>query len=186
VGSNIEYEVANDLRSRGFDEQSVSIAVALRRRVTDFVSDRPAMSSAAWDSLKREVESHQEEKWFGISRAGWVPRISPADSAGAAFIDALRRDWAFDPQPYWRQVHTPIYIMLGALDRSVPTTETAAAFRALFKEAGNQRARVRVFPTGNHGLLVARSGFDHEAGTLRYFEPEFQSGLVAWMREVTR
>jgi uncharacterized protein len=186
VGGNIDYEVGNDLRSAGFDEQSVITAVSLRRRVTDFVSDRPAISTAAWDSLKRDVESYQKEKWFAISRTAWVPHVSPADSAGAAFLDALRRQWAFDPQPYWKQVRTPIYIMLGALDRSVPTAESAAAFRALFKNAGNDGARVRIFPTGNHGLLMARTGFDSEARTLRYFEPEFQSSLVAWMRQVVR
>jgi dienelactone hydrolase len=186
VGGNIDYEVGNDLRSAGFDEQSVATAVSLRRRVTDFVIDRPTISVAAWDSLKRDVESYQKEKWFAMSRTAWVPRISPADSAGAAFIDALRRQWAFDPLPYWKQVRTPVYIMLGALDRSVPAAESAAAFRALFDEAGNRSARVRVFPTGNHGLLQASNGFDREARTLRYFEPEFQSGLVAWMRQVIR
>ena len=186
VGGNIDYEVGNDLRSAGFDEPSISTAVSLRRRVTDFVTERPTISLAAWDSLKRDVESYQKEKWFGISRTGWVPLISPSDSAGAAFLDALRTAWAFDPLPYWKQVHSPVYIMLGALDRSVPTAESAMAFRALFKEAGNHAAQVRVFPTGNHGLLIARTGFDREARTLRYFEPEFQSGLIAWMRQVVR
>jgi len=63
--------------------------------------------------------------------------------------------------------------MLGGQDQSVPTAESAPAFRAAFEQSANRQAHVRVFPRANHGLLASA----------HYFEPEFQSGLVAWIRQ---
>ncbi|HJP60017.1 MAG TPA: prolyl oligopeptidase family serine peptidase, partial [Gemmatimonadaceae bacterium] len=89
----------------------------------------------------------------------------------------------YDPIPFWKQVKAPVYIMLGELDRSVPTAESARAFRKAFKESGNRDATVRVFPRGNHGLLAARTGFDEEARHLSYYLPGFQESVVRWIRK---
>lgn len=183
VGDNIDYEVGNDLRSHGFDSTSVQRAVQLRRRVTDFVIDRPVISVAAWDSLRAEVSAVRSERWFPWSRVIWVLYVSPADSGGAAYINSLRRSWSYDPIPFWRQVNAPIYIMLGALDRSVPTAEAAPAFRNVFRQSRNRDATVRVFPQGNHGLLAAKTGFDDEARFLSYFLPGFQDSVASWIRK---
>jgi len=75
-------------------------------------------------------------------------------------------------------------VMLGGLDRSVPTAETAQALRAAFRESGNTQATVRVFPQGNHGLLVARNGYEREIHSLAYYVPGFQDGLVRWIQQV--
>ncbi|HJP85886.1 MAG TPA: alpha/beta fold hydrolase [Gemmatimonadaceae bacterium] len=183
VGDNIDYEVGNDLRSHGFDSSVVRRGVELRRRVTDFVIDRPVISAAAWDSLRAEVRSVRSEPWFQWARTIWVLYVSPADSGGANYINSLRRSWSYDPIPFWRQVKAPVYIMLGGLDRSVPTAETAPAFRKVFKESHNPDATVRVFPQGNHGLLAARTGFDSEARFLAYYLPGFQSSVASWIRK---
>ena len=183
VGDNIDYEVGNDLRARGFDSTSVRRGVELRRRVTDFVIDRPVVSVAAWDSLRAEVGAVRTEPWFQYGRTIWVLYVTPADSGGARYINSLRRSWAYDPMPLWRQVKAPVYIMLGGLDRSVPTAESAPAFRKVFKESGNRDATVRVFPQGNHGLLAARTGFDDEARYLNYYLPGFQASVVSWIRK---
>jgi dienelactone hydrolase len=183
VGDNIDYEVGNDLRSHGFDSIAVRRGVELRRRVTDFVIDRPVISVAAWDSLRAEVRAVREEPWFEWGRTIWVLYVSPADSGGAHYINSLRRSWSYDPIPLWRQVKAPVYIMLGGLDRSVPTAESVAAFRKVFKESGNPDATVRVFPRGNHGLLAAHTGFDDEARYLAYYLPGFQSSVVSWIRK---
>jgi len=184
VGGNIDYEVGNDLRSEGFDDQAVRRAVAIRARVTDFVIEHRTLTTAAWDSLKAEVVAVQREPWYPWSRTLWVPHVSPADSGGRAYIDALRAAWQYDPMPYWRSLTIPIYIMLGGLDRSVPTAETARALRAAFAENGNTRATVRVFPQGNHGLLVARNGYEREIHSLAYYVPGFQDSLVRWIQQV--
>ncbi|HJQ09764.1 MAG TPA: prolyl oligopeptidase family serine peptidase, partial [Gemmatimonadaceae bacterium] len=97
------------------------------------------------------------------------------------YINSLRRSWSYDPIPFWRQVKSPVYIMLGGLDRSVPTAESTPAFRRVFKESGNSDATVRVFPQGNHGLLAARTGFDSEARFLAYYLSGFQSSVVSWI-----
>jgi dienelactone hydrolase len=183
VGDNIDYEVGNDLRSHGFDSSVVRRGVELRRRVTDFVIDRPVISAAAWDSLRAEVRAVRGEPWFQWARTIWVLYVTPADSGGANYINSLRRSWSYDPIPFWRQVKAPIYIMLGGLDRSVPTAETAPAFRKVFKESRNPDATVRVFPQGNHGLLAAHTGFDSEARFLAYYLPGFQSSVVGWIRQ---
>ena len=182
VGDNIDYEVGNDLRAHGFDSSAVRRGVELRRRVTDFVIDRPVISVAAWDSLRTEVRAVRREAWFQWGRTIWVLYATPADSGGAFFINSLRRSWSYDPIPFWAQVRAPVYIMLGALDRSVPTAEAAPAFRDVFRKSGNRDATVRVYPRGNHGLLVARTGFDDEARYLSYYVPGFQQSLVSWIR----
>ena len=183
VGDNIDYEVGNDLRTHGLDSISVKRGVELRRRVTDFVIDRPVITVAAWDSLRADVRAARNEPWFPWSRTIWVLYATPADSGGALYINNLRRSWSYDPIPLWRQVRAPVYIMLGGLDRSVPTAESAPAFRKVFQESGNRDATVRVYPRGNHGLLAARTGFDDEARYLRYFLPGFQDSVVSWIRK---
>jgi len=186
VGGNIDYEVEGDLRSAGFSDADVERGVALRRRVTDFVVDRPTLTATAWDSLQREVATVRQERWYPLARVMWVPRVSVADSGGMAYVDGLRTVWGYDPLPYWSRVRVPVYIMLGGLDRSVPTAESATLLRDALARAGNEHATVRVFPNGNHGLLEAHSGFDAEARTLDRYVADFQEGLVRWIRGVTR
>lgn len=184
VGGNIDYEVGNDLRSEGFDEEAVKRGVGIRARVTEFVVKHPVLTTAAWDSLKAEVSAVEKEAWFPWSRTLWVPRVSPADSGARAYVDALRAAWQFDPLPYWRQLRIPVYVMLGGLDRSVPTAETAATLRATFSASGNRNAIVRVFPAGNHGLLIAKNGYQREIHSLAYYVPDFQAGLVRWIKSL--
>ena len=186
VGDNIAYEVANDLRSEGFSERDVARAVTIRQRVTDFVIARPSISVPAWDSLRAEVTAVSGEKWFPWARVMWVPRVSPVDSFGLAFLNSLRASWRYDPIPDWRLVRVPVYIMLGGLDRSVPTAESAKLFRATFAAAGVKNATVRVFPAGNHGLLEARTGFQRETHALGYYVAGFQEDLVRWIQRVGR
>ena len=105
------------------------------------------------------------------------------DSAGISFLNALRSDWQYDPLPYWREVRVPVYVMLGALDRSVPTAESAPLLRAALRDAGISDATVRVFPNGNHGLMEAQTGFERGAQANRYYVAGFQGDLIAWMRK---
>lgn len=182
VGDNIAYEVGNDLRSEGFSETDVAHAVAIRQRVTDFVIGHPSISVPSWDSLRVEVTAVSGEKWFPWSRVLWVPRVSPADSGGLAYLNSLRASWQYDPIPDWRSVRVPVYIMLGGLDRSVPTAESAELFRATFAAAGAKDATVLVFPAGNHGLLEARTGFERETHALGYYVAGFQDDLVRWIQ----
>jgi pimeloyl-ACP methyl ester carboxylesterase len=182
VGGNIAYEVGNDLRSEGFAEPDVQRGVAIRQRVTDFVISHPVVTTQSWDSLKTEVAAVTNERWYPWSRVLWVPRIDPADKGAAAFVDKLRSEWEYDPIPYWRQVKVPVYVMLGDLDRSVPSAETAPMLRAALAEAGNKDATVRVFKNANHGLLQARTGYDRETKSLSYYVAGFQDGLVSWIQ----
>lgn len=186
VGNNIDYEVEGDLRAAGFSEADIRRAVALRRRVTDFVVEHPRLTVAAWDSLQREVAAAQAERWYSQARVMWVPRVPATDSGAMAYVDNLRTTWEYDPLPDWSQVRVPVYIMLGGLDRSVPTAESAPLLREALARAGNRNATVRVFARGNHGLLEARTGLATEARTLDHFVAGFQDGLVRWIRRVTR
>jgi pimeloyl-ACP methyl ester carboxylesterase len=183
VGDNIGYEVGNDLRSEGFSELEVERSVAIRRRVTDFVIDRPSITESSWDSLTIEVNRVSGEKWFPWARVAWVPRISPKDSFGTAFLTKLRSEWEYDPIPQWKLVRCPVYVMLGELDRSVPSLESASALRSALRAVAD--VNVRIFPNANHGLLEARTGFDREVQSLSHYVPDFQSSLVAFIKRVT-
>jgi dienelactone hydrolase len=186
IGNNIDYEVEGDLRSAGFSERDVARGVALRARVTNFILDHPTLTEVAWDSLQTEVNAARQEPWFGLARVQWVPRVAVSDSGGLAYVNGLRSTWRYDPLPYWSQVRVPVYIMLGGLDRSVPTAESAPMLRAALGRAGNTHATVRVFATGNHGLLEARTGFDAESRLLNRYVRGFQEGLVRWILGVAR
>lgn len=181
VGDNIAYEVGNDLRSQGFSDADVAKGVAIRQRVTDFVLSRPVLTTLAWDSLKAEVGVVAKEPWFPWARVAWVPLVSPTDSMGAAFLNKLRAEWQYDPIPYWRTVRVPVYIMLGELDKSVPSAESASLLRGALADAGNHDATVRVFERGNHGLLESTSGYDREVDELVYYVPGFQDSLIRWI-----
>ena len=181
VGGNISYEVGNDLRSEGFTDAEVQRGVAIRQRVTDFVIGHPVITTQSWDSLKTEVAAVSKERWYPWSRVLWVPHIDPADKGAVAYVDKLRSEWEYDPIPYWKKVKVPVYVMLGELDRSVPSAETAPMLRAALAEAGARDATVRVFKGANHGLLMARTGYDREITSLRYYVPGFQDGLVSWI-----
>ncbi len=98
-----------------------------------------------------------------------------------AFLNKLRAEWQYDPLPYWRTVRAPVYIMLGGLDRSVPTAESAPLLREALAAAGNGDATVRVFDRGNHGLLESRTGYDREVQVLSHYVPGFQDSLVRWI-----
>ena len=182
VGNNIAYEVGNDLRSQGFSDAEIAQGVAIRQRVTDFVLNHPSVTTLAWDSLKDEVSAVSSARWFPWSRVLWVPRVDPTDSMAVAFLNKLRREWQYDPLPDWRLVRVPTYVMLGELDRSVPTAETATRLRETFAATGNRDATVRVFEHANHGLLESRTGYDSEARTLNTYVPGFQEDLVRWIK----
>jgi uncharacterized protein len=181
VGSNISYEVGNDLRSEGFTELEVQRAVAIRQRATDFVINRPKISPESWDSLKKEVEAVSGERWFPWSRVLWVPRVNPAEPAAVAFLDKLRSEWKYDPIPHWKNVRAPVYVMLGDLDRSVPSAMSDSLLRGALSEARRTDATVRVFKGANHGLLAAKTGYDREARSLAYYVQGFQNELVSWI-----
>lgn len=186
VGDNIAYELGNDLRSEGFSDPDVAKGVVIRQRVTDFVISHPTITTIAWDSLRAEVSAISKEAWFPWSRVRWVPLVSPADSMGVAYLNKLRAEWQYDPIPYWRTVRTPVYIMLGGLDRSVPTAESAPLLRRALADAGNHDATVRVFDRGNHGLLESRTGYEREVHALGYYVPGFQDGLIRWIEAHVR
>jgi hypothetical protein len=59
---------------------------------------------------------------------------------------------------------------------------TVRTLRSAFEAAGNTRATIRVFARGNHGLLVAHNGYEREIRSLAYYVPDFQAGLVRWLR----
>jgi hypothetical protein len=73
--------------------------------------------------------------------------------------------------------------MLGGLDRSVPTAESAPMLRQALADAGNLDATVRVFDRGNHGLLEARTGYESEIHELDRYVAGFQDDLIEWIEE---
>jgi dienelactone hydrolase len=157
--------------------------VAIRQRVTDFVVSHPTITATEWDSLVAEVQAVSKEPWFPWARVVWVPQVSPRNSANVAYLNKLRAEWQYDPIPYWHQVRAPVYIMLGGLDRSVPTAESAPMLRQALADAGNLDATVRVFDRGNHGLLEARTGYESEIHELDRYVAGFQDDLIEWIEE---
>lgn len=69
----------------------------------------------------------------------------------------IKEFWTYDPLPTIRQVHQPILILQGALDRQV-TAEQAAMLEQAARAVGNKDVTVHVFPNLNHLFLPAKTG----------------------------
>jgi uncharacterized protein len=91
-------------------------------------------------------------------------RGSLVDAASAQtyrFVDALGMfpEAFHDPEPVLQTLRLPVLAIWGALDRSTPPVESAAAFRRCLDQAGNQRYVLRTVDRAGHSLRTTDDGF---------------------------
>ena len=75
--------------------------------------------------------------------------------------------------------------MLGGLDRSVPTAESARLLRQALTAAGNRDATVRCSSTESRAAGSA-DRYDRETRQPAYYVPGFQDGLIHWIEAHVR
>jgi uncharacterized protein len=136
--------------------------------------DEAARGHATLETLQAAIENAREEKWFSF--------VGMPKTADAALIEHWRRlPLDFDPGPVLRGLGVPVLAVFGGLDHTVLPQKNAGAWRAALEAGGAKDFTIRIFPTGNHMLLEARTGEDNEFPLLERFVPEFGPFLLKWL-----
>jgi hypothetical protein len=96
-----------------------------------------------------------------------------------------------DPAPILRRVRCPVLAIYGAKDRMVPVAENKPLLERFLREGGNRDVTIKVFPGGNHGLWLCRTGTLTEIvrmsrqKRLRRYVPGYRELMVRWIKSRT-
>ncbi len=143
----------------------------------------------AKDQLKGEIDSLRTEDTKAYLRLEMEKLQKEAnqkvlDSSGPAnprFLLWYSSLLDYDPVPSLEKVKRPVLVLYGELDRGVPLTPNKTILENAFKKAGNDKATVRVFPKGNHALLLSETGSMAEFPRLTQFVPGLFDIMVDWI-----
>ncbi|MBK9055098.1 MAG: alpha/beta hydrolase [Chloroflexi bacterium] len=87
---------------------------------------------------------------------------------------------SFDPVDYLEPLTIPVLWLYGGRDRSIPTYASMAVLEQLDKP----NFTIELFPTGNHGLFDAQTGWDDEFPYLPGAVPGLFTTIETWLAEV--
>ena len=153
----MRYANAQQLRLAGFDEDTVSRALELRRRFEDHVH---GIGREHEDELRADLRSALDEDWFGTL---FIPP-APLDEEGCA---VWIREMDFDPRPVFARVSVPTLAFFGEADSWSPIPESVEAWR----QARGDEVEIVVIPGAEHDLTLPD-------GTL---SPDYERRLVRWL-----
>ncbi len=115
-----------------------------------------------WEELQAAMEQARGERWLGYTNP-------PND------LERLRQRYesvmTYDPVPALENLHIPVLALWGDRDTFLPVPESVAAFKRAMAKAGNKDYVVRVYPNGNHSLLVSDSGSPSTGGKEKKYVP---------------
>jgi len=170
---NLVYEVENEVLSQGFSEEDARQAGQIRQMLSNALA-----TNTGWDALTEALERARSKPWFQQTQAAWV--LSRGTPTGS-FLKELQHVFIFDPIPAWEQITCPVLVLLGELDRSVPTQESASKIEQALKKAGNKDFTITIFPKGNHGILEAETGFNSDAPNVKRYVPGYLESMTTWL-----
>lgn len=170
---NLVYEVENEVRSQGFSEEDARQAGKIRQLLSNALA-----TNTGWDSLTEALEKARSKPWLHLTQATWV--LSRGVPTGSYLRD-LQRVFIFDPIPVWEQITCPVLVLLGEVDRSVPTQESAPKIEQALRKAGNKDFTITVFPKGSHGLLESETGYNSDAPNVKRYVPGYLESMTAWL-----
>lgn len=153
----MRYAAAEQIRRSGFGPDVVDRALALRRRLEDWVHDP---NKKAGDSLRVELAAAADEPWW---ESAFLRRDLPDSAGRAAWISEMD----FDPRPVFAAVSVPTLLFYGADDEWTPVDDSIAAWRVARGEAVD----VALIPGASHELTLPD-------GRLA---PTYEDRLVAWL-----
>lgn len=98
---------------------------------------------------------------------------------------SLYLDWDFDVVPALTQVACPVLALYGELDKLLPVKESVAILKKALK---GKDYTIKIFPKGNHGLLISEVGVWSEVARLekKEFVPGYYDTIHEWILEKTR
>jgi len=92
--------------------------------------------------LYEEVNNISEYTWSFIARL-----LAPLTTKRIREMDHFQPISGFDPIPYWKNVHAPVFFAFGENDPNVPVEESLEVLRA-----NSIAARIEVYPDGGHAI----------------------------------
>lgn len=116
----------------------------------------------------------------------------PSPEVQAQMIEAQVSDVAtpyfrnfavFDPQPYLKQLTTPVLAFYGAKDIQVDATQSVEPLQEALEEAGNDDVTIHVFEGLNHLMQPAETGSVSEYGEIEItIAPEVLVFITEWLQ----
>ncbi len=162
-----DFAVANDLRRKGFGENTVERVLALRARV-----DEARRASFPDAELGQALDAASREPWFGVSDLP-KPPLDPYTRGMLGVLD-------FAPLDRWRQVRAPVLAMWGESDRVVPAAQSRDLIEKALHDANNRDVVMRTFPSVGHGFLLPDPKDSWDWPRLA---PGFHELLVQWVAQ---
>jgi uncharacterized protein len=172
VWQTVLHEAEGQLRDgNNLSEDEIRAALALKQSV-----ERIALEKKNWDQAWSEIDAKYQkaknEKWFNYvavtSKDNW-------------YWQWWRLRGGYDPTSALEKIRCPVLVLLGEVDWSIPSKESAAAFERAFKKSGNTDYTVRILPKANHGLLESETGFASESPRLKRYVLSYMDGMASWL-----
>jgi len=172
VWQTVLHEAEGQLRDgNNLSEDEISAAIALKQTV-----ERIALEKKNWDEAWQEIgaayQKARDERWVNYVA------VTRKDHW---FWQWWRLRGGYDPAPALEKIRCPVLVLLGEVDWSIPSKESAAAFERAFKKSGNTDYTIRVLSKANHGLLEGETGFASESPRLKMYVSGYMDGMANWL-----
>ena len=166
--------VAQHMRADNFSEDDILEAVEAMRQV-----NACARTGLGWENLNVRYEAAVNRK------VGWLPYLGgPLAPKGHWYWTWWRQVMDFDPLLACKQIKSPVLILLGELDCTVPVIESISLYKEAIGSSKNPNFVIKVFPRANHGLRLARTGGHSEyGGTQEYVQGYFEK-MIEWILQL--
>jgi dienelactone hydrolase len=133
------YRVGRAIRAAGLTESEVEHAMAIYTLMLDVACGRKAYREL--EIASRPVRDEKWYAWLAIPPEdsylwSWYPRIGDLDSL-----------------IFWKQVHVPVLLVYGELDKLVPVNESLAKIEAALDTARTPYTAI-IAPASQHNLTV--------------------------------
>ena len=161
------------LRADGFSEREIEDAMKfIRQRY------QCAVSGEGWDALAEVEREASKKSWFAYT-GGHAGKDHPSWH----FWRLIR---GFDPVPALEKVHCPVLAVLGGKDTFLPAEKSARIWQEALAKAGNKDVTIRVYPDGDHSLIISKTGGLKESARAWGFVPGYFDLLRDWTQKHTR
>ncbi len=161
------------LRADGFSEGDI-------RDAMQFIRQRYqcAVTGEGWDALAEVEREASKKSWFAYT-GGHADKDDP-------FWSFWRLIRTFDPVPVLEKVRCPVLAMLGAKDTFVPAEKSARIWQAALSREGNKDVTIKLYPDGDHSLIISKTGGLKESARARGFVPGYFDALRDWTQRQTK
>jgi len=144
------HETEGPMRAAGFGDSDVNDALAYKSLMIEV-----GRTGERWDSLRALRSKYRDKAWFSF--AGEWGSLKDLQAYYRGYV-------SYDPGGALAKVRVPILVTFGGMDRTVWPDVNIPVLEAAARRAGNRELTIKVFPTGNHGLVdvpTTRPGEDY-------------------------